>query len=404
MTYINGELKNNSLPTITQLKKYIRLANIPLKDSTRDVRPLMSFLQRLPEVDGYLFGLLQSRKLAVKSYRFDIRLPLDFKITPAEEKQLAETKKRFKRANIKNLFDDIMDGILNSMSAVKLEYDNTPIGTMVNKTHTYDLTELDYSESSNNGLCELITSDKDGYYKRNELDPDIHLITKHNTINNRKGYTGSFMRSIMILSYLKYHTRWDWRDLNKRHGVPATYATHPDGISDEEAAKIIRMLDKLKSDAVALFPDWVKILFDESLKSDQTDSFDAFVNAANVEMAIALHGQNLTTEVKQGSKAAAEVHNQVDDLFILSDLTKIEEIITGQYLRQDYLLNYGEPRNDFFEFVFLKEEQEDCESNSRIIQNIYSDETLKRSLPLKKDEVYKKLGFTKPAEGDDILE
>lgn len=403
MPYINGDLSNTLLPTIDQIKRYLKQANIvPTGRVQRDVRSLMSFLQRLCEVDGYLMGLVSTRKLAVKSYKYDIRLPLDYKLSPTEEKQLKATKTRFRRSNMFKVVDDILDGILYGMSAVRLTYDNTSFGTMVVDTSIYDLTDLDFSDETN-GLVEVVTNSANSKFTKVELEKDIHIITRYNPLRNRKNYIGSFMRSAMLLSYLKYHTKWDWRDLNKRHGVPSTYATHPEGISDEDVSKLIGMVEKLKNDAVAVFPEYVKILYDEALKNDSTVSFEKFVNACNLELSVLLHGQNLTTEVKQGSKAAAQIHSQVDDLIIESDLSEVQRIISDQYLRNDYLLNYGEPQNDFFEFVFLKDEQEDYESNSRIITNIYSDPELRKAVPLKKSEVYKKLGLSEPADGDDVL-
>lgn len=402
MPYKNGDLSNSLLPTIDNVKKYLRLANIVSsgKDK-RDVRPLMTFLQRLCEVDSYLMGLVQTRKLAVAVYPYDIRLPLEYKMSPLEKQQLAETKTRFRRSNMISVLEDIMDGILYGMSAVRLTYDNTFYGTMVTNKFTCDLSDLDFSNETE-GLYELITNEK-GDFISNEMDPEIHIITRFNPSKNRKYYIGSFMRSVMLLSYLKYHTRWDWRDLNRRHGVPSTYATHPEGISDEDVNKLLSMVEKLKNAAVAVFPEYVKILYDEALKNDSTTSFEKFVQACNTELAVALHGQNLTTEVRQGSRAAAEVHSQVDDLIIVADLSRVQQIITEQYLKHDYLLNYGEPKNDFFEFVFVREEQEDFESNSRIITNLMTEPEIRKQLPLKKDEVYKKLGFTKPTEGDETF-
>ncbi len=402
MPYKNRDLINRLLPTIDQVKKYLKLANIiPDAKTKRDVRPLMTFLQRLCEVDSYLMGLVQTRKLAVTTYPYDIRLPLEYKMSPVEEKQLQETKTRFRRSNIFSVLDDIMDGILYGMSAVRFTWDNTSFGTMVTNKFVYDLSDLDFSFESE-GLCELIDNGK-GDFTPSELDPEVHLITRFNPLKNRQNYVGSFMRSVMLLSYLKYQTRWDWRDLNKRHGVPATYATHPEGIDPKDIDKLLTMVEKLKNDAVAVFPEYVKILYDEAMKSDSTASFEKFVTTANTEMAITFHGQNLTTEVQQGSEAAATVHNQIDDLVIVSDLKRVQQIITDQYLKRDYLYNYGEPKNDFFEFVFIQEEQEDFESNSRILMNLMDPATNKPIIPLKEDEIYKKLGYTKPVEGDKLL-
>ncbi|MEW6653373.1 MAG: DUF935 family protein [Bacteroidota bacterium] len=408
MPFTNPDLKRRLLPTVDQVINYLEKAN---RENTptvkRDVRYLMSMLQRLLEGDPYLMGLVQSRKLACRSYKWNIRLPLQYKITPVEEKQLAETKTRFARSRMIKLLDNILDGILFGMDAVNTVWKNTPLGTMVVEKNHYDLTELDFADESE-GLMHVVTHNN-GLPVFTPLDPETHIITRHNPLPNRKNYVGSFIRSVMLLSYLKYVSKWDWKNLNSRHGNPSTYATYPEHLdpdNEEDKKKILavgEMVEKLKNDAAAVFPEWVKIIFDTALKSDQTNSFKSFVEAANLEMAITLHGQNLTTEVKQGSKAAATVHDRVDDLIIISDLKIAEDIFTAQYLKKDYLLNYGEPKNDFFEFYFVIDEQQDFESNSRVIQNIFSDPILKEKLPLKKSEVYEKLNFTPPQEGDEIL-
>jgi phage gp29-like protein len=403
MPFLNSDLKYSALPSIERIKQYVYKANVTNDFSIRDSRPLMSLLQKLTEIDGHLLGLVTTRKLAAKSYNYTIRLSPEYKLSPAEEIRLNETKTRFRRSGIFNLIDDILDGVLYGMCAVRLVWSNTNFGTMVTGKDTYDITDLDIN--AQNELVLLKTTDKNPntIIGKEILDPDTHLLLYFNPNKNRKYFIGSYMRTCMLLSFLKYNTRWDWRDLNVRHGNPATYATHPQGISEEEIQKMLEALAKLKSDAYATFPDYVKILYDEALKSDNTNSFADFVKACNTELSIALHGQNLTTEVQSGSRAAAQIHNSVDDLIIEADLRVIAEVFSNQYLKMDYLLNYGEPLNDYFEFVFLPDEQIDYESNSRIITNITSDPEIRKLLPLKKDEVYQKLGFTKPAEGDEVL-
>jgi phage gp29-like protein len=403
MPFLNQDLKFSALPNIERIKQYVYKANITNDFSIRDTRPLMSLLQKLTEIDGHLLGLVTTRKLAAKSYNYTIRLSPEYKLSPAEEIRLNETKTRFRRSGIFNLIDDILDGVLYGLFAVRLVWTNTNFGTMVTRKETYDITDLDINTQNEVVFLQTSAKNPNSIVGKEILDPDTHLLLYFNPNKNRKYFIGSYMRTCMLLSYLKYNTRWDWRDLNVRHGNPATYATHPQGISEDEIQKLLDALAKLKSDAYATFPDYVKILYDEALKSDNTNSFADFVKACNTELSIALHGQNLTTEVQSGSRAAAQVHNSIDDLIIEADLRVIAEVFSNQYLKMDYLLNYGEPLNDFFEFVFLPDEQIDYESNSRIITNIASDPEMRKLLPLKKAEVYQKLGFTKPAEGDEVL-
>jgi len=402
MPFDNRDIRNCLLPTIDQVKKYVKLVNDP---DNRDPRWLMSFLQRLDEVDGYFMGLLHKRKAGPKSLKWDIRLPLEFKITPTEKQQLAETKTRFRKSHIFDIFEDVVDGVTYGMGAIKPTWENTSYGSMITKMKTYDVSDLDYDDDDNNGLMELSES-KSGNLIKKKLDPETHFLIRHNPKKNRSNYIGSYMRSAMLLSYLKYHTRWDWRDLNKRYGVPSTYATYPEHVGDNKPKiqELIEMVEKLKNDAVAVFPEYVKLLHDEALKTSSTDSFEKFVAAANTELAVLVQGQNLTTEVNGGSYAASTTHKEESNLIVVGeDVEKIIKVTNNQYLKTDYQLNYGEPRNDHFEIYLVVDEQEDYESNSRIITNLFSDPEFRTNFPLKKSEVYQKLGFTVPQEGDETI-
>ena len=57
-----------------------------------------------------------------------------------------------------DVIEDIVEGVLYSMSAVRLVWANTQFGTMVVRKSTYDLTDLDFSDESD-GLS-LITQNK----------------------------------------------------------------------------------------------------------------------------------------------------------------------------------------------------------------------------------------------------
>lgn len=84
--YKNADLQNNLLPTLAQMKKYIKNA-IQTDAQYRDVRQLMSFLQRLPQVDSYLLGLMQTRKIAMLGFPYTIKFPEDIKVDASEEKK-----------------------------------------------------------------------------------------------------------------------------------------------------------------------------------------------------------------------------------------------------------------------------------------------------------------------------
>ena len=105
MKYKNPHLSNNMLPTLAQIKKYIQLATIEEPLTSRDIRPLMSLLQRLPAADRFLLGLIQTRKVAVLGFPFTIKFLDEENVPESEQKKLEAIKARFIKSKMKKVFN-----------------------------------------------------------------------------------------------------------------------------------------------------------------------------------------------------------------------------------------------------------------------------------------------------------
>jgi phage gp29-like protein len=107
----------------------------------------------------------------------------------------------------------------------------------------------------------------------------------------------------------------------------------------------------------------------------------------------------LTTEVAEvGSFAAAKVHNLVRADIMWNDLQMVERAVNEQYVTVDFRLNYGDDITLRPRFAFLVTEPADTESAARTFSEVKA-----TGLPLKKSEVYERIGYTEPAEGDDVI-
>jgi phage gp29-like protein len=72
-------------------------------------------------------------------------------------------------------------------------------------------------------------------------------------------------------------------------------------------------------------------------------SFLGLITQCNAEITLALLGQNLTTEVKEGSFAAARVHADVRQAILESDARSLEHTIYTQIARPFAAINFGNP-------------------------------------------------------------
>lgn len=397
--YENMTLKSKILPEATStLQTYIRRAN-SLDIETRDVRPLMSLLKRLPEVDRYLFGLIQTRKLAILGFDYDIKFPEEYTPSAIEEKILLEMKQRFQRTKMRQLGKTIVNGRLFGFSAIRLRWENIAgLGTAVIRREDYDLTELDidpetrqlyYLEDTNSG------------YIRRDFDPPVqHILIDDNPFEGiDKTYIGGLIRVNMIYVWLKYWEAWNWAKNNEKYGDPMFWATYLRGASEDEITKLKEGLAELGNSSYAAFSEDVEVNLLETLRNSSAEAHNKFIDQVNKEMAISILGQQLTTDVgKVGSFAAAKVANFVRQDYLLADLLEVADGY-DQYLRLDFNANYGDPKESVFpEFVFRLEDQENFEANARIIGELRL-----ASIPLRRDEVYRKTGFTPPQEGDETV-
>jgi len=403
--YIPGHLKSNQLPTtIGKVKTWNRQANYTDDFKLRDVRPLMAFLKRLPQADRYLFGLFQTRKLAILGFEHTIAFPEEFQVSENDERRLNELKTRFRLSKIQDLGEDIINGRLFGMSCVRLIWDNTPgLGTHVTKKQRYDLTELDIDLESD-GLV-YIETDTNGVPTRKQFENPEQLIQiRYNPFTGiDQYYVGGIARINMIYVLLKYWDFHNWSKNNEKYSDPMIYAQYRQGTDKKkEIPTILAGLAKLGTDSYAAFSDQVQIKLLEAQRYSTAQAHQSLIDQINKEMAISVLGQQLTTEVgKIGSFAAAKVANYVRQDYLYADMIAVADGF-NQYIRKDWELNYGKAAV-YPEYKWKLDEREDYEANARVIAELMTARESADSLPLKRSEVYEKTGFTIPEDGDDVI-
>ncbi len=78
--------------------------------------------------------------------------------------------------------------------------------------------------------------------------------------------------------------------------------------------------------------------------SDQAwQGFPGLIEQCNTEITLAFQGQSLTTEVKEGSLAAARVHGDVRQAVLKAKARAFERTIYTQITRPFAAINYGDP-------------------------------------------------------------
>lgn len=169
-----------------------------------------------------------------------------------------------------------------------------------------------------------------------------------------QGWMHGHVRSLYVPWLIR---QWGLRDMARNaevHGLPIKKGYIPASASGEDRDKFIRDLTALSSESTIALPGVVgsgapgeKSNYDVELLEAMGDSsitFDRLLNRADACIAVNLLGQNLTTEVKAGSFAAAVAHMAIRNDILTADAEALGECIKTQALSWYCHMNFGDAR------------------------------------------------------------
>lgn len=120
----------------------------------------------------------------------------------------------------------------------------------------------------------------------------------------------ALLRALSIPWLSKQYAITDWNQYSELHGSGTRVGKAPAGATAAERRSFRDDLANLASDSVVVVPEgWGVELLEAKVGSGV--AFEKLISWADKAIAVAILGQNLTTDVEGGSLAAAEVHERV---------------------------------------------------------------------------------------------
>ncbi len=138
-----------------------------------------------------------------------------------------------------------------------------------------------------------------------------------------------------------------WVVFTEKYGMPFLIGKHPRGTEPSENDRLLDMLERMIQDAVAVIPDDSSVEFVESGRGGQASSseiYKSLIETCKGEISISILGQNLTTEVKEGSFAASQSHMAVRQDIVDSDRKLVERTL-NELIGWVYEYNFGPTRS-----------------------------------------------------------
>jgi phage gp29-like protein/DNA-binding XRE family transcriptional regulator len=179
----------------------------------------------------------------------------------------------------------------------------------------------------------------------NERDPHWLLYTPFGY--GRDAWVNALIRSLAIPWLIRQWAYRDWARYSEVHGLPIRKVKMPAEWSDEERQRALEEIGQLASESVVRCIQRADGTgFDltlEEAKANTWEGFQKLIDKTDASIAVAVVGQNLTTEVKGGSLAAAQVHERVRDDIIRSDAETLGSALREGLLRDWCAYNFGDP-------------------------------------------------------------
>jgi phage gp29-like protein len=164
---------------------------------------------------------------------------------------------------------------------------------------------------------------------------------------HRNGWRRAFLRPLAMLYLCRQWAHRDWSRYNEKHGSPADIVKVPEGAPDEEKTAFRDAISSRGSDSTIILPQggqgepgYDMSILEATARS--WDSFEKFIGKLEVDIAVLILGQNLSTEVKEGSFAAAAVQENVRQDKRREDAA-IAQCLRTQVLTWWAQYNHGDP-------------------------------------------------------------
>ena len=144
-------------------------------------------------------------------------------------------------------------------------------------------------------------------------------------------FDGGLLRASALLYLAQNLSLKDWLIYSQIAGMPLRVARYEPGTPEADRAALLKMLEKLGTDAVAVISRQAELSLLEPRGGEKP--YQAIQDYCNTEVTILWLGQHLTTDVRtSGSRAAAEIHDRVREDLLVGDIA--EEAAT---IRRDLL-------------------------------------------------------------------
>lgn len=387
------KLKEQTYPEFEDIRKALDLADKP-DSGQRDVRQLKALEMRMVESAPRLRGHILTRRTALTSYDYALA-PED----PADVEHAAEALDRIRPALHALLSAHTQIPMFGEMALRLKPVPTAGDGFGLALDRRYLPTELERGGEDLQRVA-ILEVEAGKITGRTFPDEDVenYWITG---VDDDTVAQGGILRSLVYHEKIRHLTVQEWANYNEKvKGI--VYAMWKEHAGDEDKKTAKSAVQGLMSGKGAVTSDAVTYGFEQTVSYIGATSFKDFKAALEADIAVAILGQANTTELPKGggSRAALQVLQLIRADIHFSDILRMTRELAPQLLLADYRLNIDKAATSVpWSLRLSLSDDSDVEKEVRAAVD-----AIEGGIPLKRDEVYSRIGYTMPGDDDDVIE
>lgn len=268
-----------------------------------------------------------------------------------------------RRAGTLSLKWDIEQGKspIRQYKLIRSIFDSFPIYDILSETlkcdfYGYQPLEVLWKKIGTQVLPEQIVPKTQRWFRYSDIN-ELRYLTKRNMITgepipeykfivarHHPSYDNPYGESLGAVCYWPVKFRHAgfkfYMQFVEKYAMPWVLGTYPLGTRKERVQEMLQMLDETIQDGVIVSPEEMKITSMDMSQKTAGQNYNQFIDVCNTEITMAILGQNLTSEVKGGSYAAAKIHGTIRKDLVDEDI-RVCEYVMNTLIDWIFDLNFG---------------------------------------------------------------
>ncbi|UNU43618.1 DUF935 domain-containing protein [Sphingopyxis sp. YF1] len=316
-----------------------RLANILRAAENGDATAYLELAEEMEEKDMHYLSVLGTRKRAVAQLPIEVEAASD---APHHKEHADFIRKWLKRDTLQAEIFDILDAIGKGYSATEMIWQTKPGKWLPHELKRRDPRWFEF-DRINGETLKLRTAGEPEPLAAGKFIVHIHSAKSGPPIR------GGVARIAAWGWMFKNFAIKDWVSFLETYGMPMRMGRYDNGETEENIDILMRAVSDLGSDAAAVFPKSMEIMFQEaSTGSAPGDLWRAKAEFVNDELSKAVLGQTNTTDAKAGGMGSgqAEVHDGVRHDIRDADAMMVAATINHDLVVPMIMFNFG-PQDEY---------------------------------------------------------